>query len=152
MGNPGRFFAIADTAFSAMGFSISTNTSVCRFLFYPNTWPGISLGIQAHKTRDCVDCRDPISSSVLRSSGYCHNIGHIGSQLGEYGDLADFLHPLADVLDHIRILSTCQAHTSLPHTVRTGEIQLQAIWIGCLRHECQLLPVLLAVGAHDARD
>ena len=90
--------------------------------------------------------------SHLCGPGDDHDVGHVGRELGEEGDVDDLPDPLADGLDQFGVLAARQSHASLAHAVRAGEVELEGVGTGLGGHLGELLPVGLVEGAHDRGD
>ena len=74
------------------------------------------------------------------ASGDGSNVGHVGRELDDHRNLADFLHPRRDHLRVFGHLADGRAHAALTHAVRAAEIQFERIRAGIFGATHHLVP------------
>src|SRR3984885_1200737 len=90
--------------------------------------PGLqSIQIDAGDGVDGVDGRKPVGARPLSGARDLPDVGDVGCQLHQHRRARLFLHPARDHLGVLGHLTDGTAHAALAHSMRTTEVQLQAV-------------------------
>mmetsp|Transcript_11392 Transcript_11392/g.15941 ORF Transcript_11392/g.15941 Transcript_11392/m.15941 type:complete len:229 (+) Transcript_11392:763-1449(+) len=142
--------------------SVTRHASICRTPFGSYIWPCFRITPQVHQTGNSVDSSHTIGTTYFCPFGNINDVSNVWSKLSKHRYRFHFaisafpdsgiLDPSTDILDHIGILTTSEAHSPFAHTVRTRHVQFNSIRSCLCCALCEHFPVLLVVTSHNRRD
>src|SRR5690606_31882225 len=88
--------------------------------------------VDPHDRVDRVYQRDGVGTALHR--GHCRraDVGYVGRELDDDGELGDLLDPLGDHAGVLGYLAHCGPHSAFAHAVGAAEVKLKAVGPGIL--------------------
>ncbi len=113
---------------------------------------GQGVGVHTHDGVDGVDQAHCICAPALGRTRRVADVGDVGSQLHDDGQLAVLLAPLGHHLDVLGHLAHCCAHAAFAHAVGAAEVEFDGIGAGVFHAGQYGFPACFLAGHHERDD
>ena len=118
------------------GFYSRTTVAAVRTLSADIRIGQEGIEVDASDGVDGVDGRESICSSAFRGARSDADVGDVGREFDDDGCAGFFFDPGGDLLAILGDLADCRTHSAFTHSVRTTEVEFEAICtcVFCLPH------------------